>query len=435
MSFPRNEEIGISSFFPLKKNELSTNSKKSTLSYLASWCNMIFFWKYTWLSLTLFLILFQTVSAQEIPISNKLLEELFVFEDEIVGENFEELLSEPFELNKITPEQLRDLQIFTESQIQSFLDYRKQYGPIISIYELQVIPTLKIETIKELIPHVYISNPSFQKGQPGLRESINRAENKYWSIQYERKLKNEENNFLGPPGRLLSRFRFKKNGVFSLAINAEKDAGESINWNPKESQWGFDHYGGHFSLEKMGFIKKIVAGDFLIQSGQGLVLGASFLPAKTSEPTLFIRKSHSLIKPNSSTLETGFFRGIAGILQWKNLQFTPFYSFAKKDGNLSIPSIEETQSVSTINSSGLHRTLTEIERRNNIKEQNIGLVVDFQSKNQKWQSGFTFISTGFNFPIQKTYAPHNQFDFSGQRNLTSGLFINYHWQNFLFFGE
>jgi len=348
---------------------------------------------------TFFLILNNTVSAQELTFNQKILEELVIFEEEIPFDALDEINTGPYELNKIDLEQLRSLQILKESQIQAFLNYRKQYGPIISLYELQVVPSLSLTSIKKLLPHIYISAASSAKGLPGFKESITQAENSYWSIQYEKKFKADGSSFVGTPERLLSRFRFKKTGVFSLALHAEKDIGELIAWNPKENKWGFDFYGGHFSLENKGFLKKIVLGDFLIQSGQGLVLGASFFPAKTSDPTGFIRKNHSLIKANSSTMEYGFLRGLTGTMQWQHFSFTPFYSFTKKDGSIQKDAISGDTFIAAINTGGYHRTTSEMDRKHTFSEQSTGIVVDFQTEKQNLQTGIAFIATTRNLPL------------------------------------
>jgi DNA uptake protein ComE-like DNA-binding protein len=43
-------------------------------------------------------------------------------------------------LNSITKEQLQALSILSEEQIQSFLDYRAEFGPFLVVEELRAVP-------------------------------------------------------------------------------------------------------------------------------------------------------------------------------------------------------------------------------------------------------------------------------------------------------
>src|SRR5688572_781377 len=88
------------------------------------------------------------VCAQEYPKKDVDLEiladQLFGFQDldlnyEELYENMALLLSNPINLNKASAEELRFLNLLSESQVQNLVKYRNENGALLSIYELQAV--------------------------------------------------------------------------------------------------------------------------------------------------------------------------------------------------------------------------------------------------------------------------------------------------------
>src|SRR6478736_2008510 len=70
-----------------------------------------------------------------------LADEIFAVQDLDINyqdlyENYLQLISNPFDLNKVTEEQLHSLYILSQDQITSILKYRSEVGPFISVSEL-----------------------------------------------------------------------------------------------------------------------------------------------------------------------------------------------------------------------------------------------------------------------------------------------------------
>ena len=72
-----------------------------------------------------------------------------------------DLQENPLDLNQITKEELMSLSLLSISQINSFLNYIKIHGKLISIYELQAIPGFDVNTIRKILPLVTLK-PSTQ---------------------------------------------------------------------------------------------------------------------------------------------------------------------------------------------------------------------------------------------------------------------------------
>src|SRR6478752_2778783 len=73
-----------------------------------------------------------------------LVDEIFAIQDLDINyqdlyENYIQFISNPFDLNTVTDEQLRSIYLLQQDQINSILKYRMEAGPFISVYELQTI--------------------------------------------------------------------------------------------------------------------------------------------------------------------------------------------------------------------------------------------------------------------------------------------------------
>jgi hypothetical protein len=69
-----------------------------------------------------------------------------------------QLRTNPLNLNTAGENELRDIRIISDLQITNLLRYRQLLGNLISIYELQAIPTWDVETIHRILPYVRVGN-------------------------------------------------------------------------------------------------------------------------------------------------------------------------------------------------------------------------------------------------------------------------------------
>ncbi len=384
-------------------------------------------------------------------------------------------------LNKVGRSDLESLYILSPGQLTSFFDYRERFGNFISINELQAVPLFDLQTIRSLIPFVTIQE-SYTDNRSVLQRIID-EENNYFLLRYTQRLEkqlgytsatpldtaliaNEQGvvvdtavtapqRYLGSPAKIYGRFRTSHKNDFSLGFTFEKDAGESFAFTDRKA--GFDFVSYHLLLEKQLGLDKIMLGDFQLQAGQGLVFGAGFNAGKGAETVNTTTRSTIGLRPYTSVLESGFFRGIGLTKKVGDFEVTGFYSRTRQDGNVKIDSLEyafifnnELQNLSlasgglsdvfaeefanSIITSGLHRTPGEVERRHTIKEESFGGLLTFAPE-RNWMVGLSGMQTSYSVPIGRTPNNYNQFEFRGKRNQIASAFSNYTWQNLSFFGE
>ena len=289
--------------------------------------------------------------GQELPrkdyVFERLADEIFPVQDldlnyEELYENLAQILTNPLDLNRATREELRSLFILSEEQLEDFIHYRNEDGPLLSVYELQSVPQFTTELINKLAPFVIVTDPAVQINRSLIRRVLH-EENNYLIYRFARTQEIKKGyraetdsslRYEGSPDTMYARFRVAHSGDYSIGFTAEKDAGERLSWNPKQDKLGADYLSFHAQLLNKGKIRNIIMGDYQAQFGQWLLLGGGFGMGKGSESITTIRRSNLGFLPYTSLNESGFFRGAAISYDLaRNISVNSFFSSVKRDGN------------------------------------------------------------------------------------------------------
>lgn len=357
---------------------------------------------------------------------------------EMLYDNLIQTLSEPYDLNRVTPEELRLLGFLSAQQINSLVEHRKTRGEFISVYELQTLPDFDEITASRLSHFVTVLEPAARMNKSIFRRMLENR-NMYFLARYSRILERktgfdtEGKIFQGSPDNIYTRFRSSIPGDFSIGFTAEKDPGEHFAWRPTR-QMGFDYTSFHLQLQNKGRIRNLILGDYQVQAGQGLVLGGLFGLGKGGGETVStLRRSNLGGLPFTSSNENGYLRGILVTYQvTPSILITTFYSRAKRDAAIESDSTEE-QLATSFRSSGLHRTPNEIAGRKVATETNTGIIINYRSG--RLDAGMLWNAVSLDIPIRRNPTRYNQFAFLGSQNQNGSVFVNYNLHNHAFFSE
>lgn len=342
--------------------------------------------------------------------------------------------SHPINLNKASREQLSELYLLNTAQIQSFLAHRTNFGPLLSIYELQTIKGFDLNTIEELRPFVKVQESG--RDNRSLLSKILEGKNSYLFTRYARRLPAPDvydtDKFAGSPDHIYTRFRSRVNDDYSLGFTLEKDPGEAL-WS--DSIKGFDFSSFHFQLENRGLVKNLVFGDFQYQVGQGIVLGSGFNPGKGAETIQSTMRNTVGARPYTSALESGFFRGVSVSIEHKKIESSLFASFNNRNGRVKEDSTaSDFRYFTSLNSIGLHRSASEIATRHSIDETSLGGYFRYHFS-RTTTVGITGIYSGFSSPLIPATRDYNYFEFRGSENYLGSVFFRHYLQNLTFFSE
>ena len=367
----------------------------------------------------------------------------FLLEDQVqeegIAESFDlppKLLSalrkRPLNLNTATEQVLRESGLFSPSQIIHFLTYRDRAGPLLALYELQVIPGFEIEQIRQWIPYVTIGSELEDLHIP-LKKLLTTGRNTL-SLRWKRQLESKkgflpaENSFLGDPNHLYLKFGHAYENRFSMGLTAEKDPGEEF--FSGSNRHGFDFLSAHVFLRGYTHnLKALAIGDYSVGFGQGLILRKGFGYGK-GPASMQINRSGRALSPFTSINESEFFRGLAATIAWgENWESTLFISSRKKDAN----AVDTAQHITSILLSGLHRTAAEIAGENAFQQYTTGGQIQ-----RRWSRGHLSVNMvydRFDKALEPNLQPYNIHTFSGKHLYNLSLDYGWRFRNIHFFGE
>lgn len=392
-------------------------------------------------------------SGQEVPdVARQIVEDYLQnteseadFDFNTIFERFEYYRENPINLNTATEIELRELGILSDIQVINLLQYRRDAGELVAIYELQAIPGFDLPTIRTVLPFVTVSG-DVDDFQVPLGRMLYEGDNELY-LRWSRVLENQKgyrplaegetgSRYLGDPNQFYFRYRHQYSNRLSFGITAEKDRGEEFFTGSNKK--GFDFYSAHLFLRDYNkTIKAIALGDYGISLGQGLLLFSGFNYGK-SVTSVSIKRSGRTIRPYTSVNEAEYMRGGATTLAFGDrMEMTLFGSYRGRDGNLLEPDTSDLdaalRSLSAFDIDGLHRTQAEIDDRNVVNQLTLGGSLKYNIENGHIAANALF--DRFDGSLVRTPRPYNQFFFSGDQLLNVSLDYSYIFQNFNFFGE
>jgi hypothetical protein len=354
-----------------------------------------------------------------------------------LAENLQLLQSNPVEINFSTTEDLEKIPYLNVFQINNLLQYRKRTGLIYSPYELMAIKGFNQQTIEQILPYLSFST---QKTIPNLklknvwRYSRHDLIMRGTQVLEQRRgfMDSLDNGYLGSPQNLYLRYKWSYRNYLSVGLVAQQDAGEPFG-GPYQNT-GVDFIAGHVALTNYGNLKSLIIGDYQAQFGQGMALWSSLAFGKSAE-AIEIKRYAPGFRPYTGSEENRFFRGAAATYRFFNsLDVSAFYSNNKIDANRVVSDSTGTVDfVSSLQTTGLHRTLNELEDKNANTLQALGSNLNYKGNN------FSVGATAVNYQLQTALEPGSQlyqkFRFSGTGLTNFSVDANYLFRNLNIFAE
>jgi hypothetical protein len=350
-------------------------------------------------------------------------------------EMLDQYKSHPINLNKVTKEGLMDLRFLNELQVDQFIAYRDQFGPFLNALELQAIPDWDVSDIRRLM--------AFSKVESGLDNRNVNILNGFYKGDNEVLIRygyptpfTFADRSEGPGNAWAIRVKHSFDNRLRFGFTAESDPGEAI--FKGSNKHGFDFYSAHLFFQNVNRVVKTVAiGDYSARFGQGLLLQTGFAAGKSAE-TVSIARGGRKLNAYGAFGETYFFRGVATTLSLgKHVEITALFSSRLRDGNVQLPDTLNQEDLeirfTSLQSSGLHRTTSEIEDEKSLKE-NVGGV----SGSYIWKSGQVSVNglyIGYDKPWSPSELAYRRYAFRGKSLTAFSVDYNWRYRNWLAFGE
>lgn len=332
-------------------------------------------------------------------------------------------------------EEMGLLSVFHAEAIQR---YRRQFGDLLFVDELLMLEDFSETTVAVIAPLIYFgkSERTQEREKITLSKMLFHGQHQV-TLNYAEKFgTSTDEDYLGSPRKIQLRYAYRYKQRLRIGFAMEKDAGEPFLFSGLDDSVhnlvgqyrspGFDFYGFYGYANDIRItdgekgaliVKDLALGDYQLSFGQGLTLWSGMSLGKASGGSSAMRQATG-VRPKTSAGEGKFFRGAATTLKYRDFYVTAFYS------NRKIDSLQE---------SGYHRTLSELERRNAIRQQVFGGHLRYAGP--QLEIGLTAYHLRLGTPIELKPSKYNQYYFQGDRLTDFGLDFRWLLNNFVFFGE
>jgi len=319
----------------------------------------------------------------------------------------------PVNINTAGVPDLEALCFLSPLQIKALLEYREMYGRILSVYELADIAGFDEKSARLLGLFVTFGPQQAVRRAAYAHHELLMRETRLLEKQAGYK---EPRKYEGSPDKFYLRYHYSSASV-TAGYTGEKDAGERF--FKSSGKKGFD-YNSAFAQIDLAENKTFFLGDYVVQFGQGLVAWQGFSLGKSAEATS-VAKFNQGIKSYRSTDENNFMRGAACSFKTGKLCFSPFISLKKFDANTD--SVEGEKVFTSFQSSGYHRTASEIEDKHAVSGLTYGGNISYEGNN--FSLGFTGIYAHYQYPLVRKEDLYNLFLFEGDHQ--TNLSLDYQW--------
>ena len=356
-------------------------------------------------------------------------------EDDTYWQQAEYFMKHPLSLNTASETELNSMGVLTVLQVQSFIKYRSLLGKLISIYELQAVPAWDINTIRKLLPMITLKDEEqqvrnfikrFKNGDNNflLRSSMILEKSK----GFQKASPDTGNRYLGSRQKVFARYQYNYKNLLAFGILGDKDAGEEFLKGSQKK--GFDFYSFYFFARKAGVFESIAIGDFTVNMGQGLIQWQSMAFRKSAD-ALAVKRQSAVLNSYHSSGEYNFHRGIGVTVKKKNIDLTLFASSRKHSSNINQNA--EGAYVSSIISSGYHRTVNELNDKNNLSIRTVGSVLKYRFTGG--HIAMNAVGYRFSTSLSPSDEPYDIFSVKGETWSNSSIDYSYTHRNIHMYGE
>ncbi|AFH49403.1 Hypothetical protein IALB_1696 [Ignavibacterium album JCM 16511] len=373
----------------------------------------------------------QVIDSTDIQVEetlDELLEESFEEEDNSdLYNSIEELLLNPIDLNSADIFELQKIPGVTLNISETILSYRKRFGPFYSVNELYSIRELDRELINKIIPFLKTDKSSFQTDSTVVEQSF--SEQIFIPSKFRLQLRSRYGNdlqtrkgfedgiYLGSKLRAYNRLILKYTKQIQIGFIFDKDAGEK-DFN--------DFSSFHINVKNIGPISNFIAGDYVLEFGQGLMLWSPYSFSKGADAILPVKRKAKIIKPYTSSTEYDFMRGVASTFNYSDFALTVFYSSKKVDANVDTL----TNKITSTPKTGLHLTENDLKKKNRVTENLFGGRISY-----KYQDYLDVGLSGYNSKFSNEFETSSVYELSGNQFRFYSFDYDLNLSQINFFGE
>jgi hypothetical protein len=340
-------------------------------------------------------------------------------------EELEFLIKNPVDINSADISEFQRLPGMDLASAEMIINHRKKYGFFFTTGELNMVQNLDNELINKLSPFITVKKVEVAKDVDDKTEDSIGEFLVSSGLLLRSRISNDlqtrkgfvEGNFEGTKPKVYNRLLINHDKKYQLGFLSEKDAGEV----------SLDEFTSfHFAVNNVGILHKVVVMDYILEFGQGLTLWSPYGFSKGSDAVYPVKKKDRIIRPYTSATEVSFFRGAAASIILDDFIFSGFYSNNTLDANVD----STTGEIFSTPVDGLHRTESEMKKKNGAREKMMGGRIDYISGNN-FKTGLLYYQSEFS----NSFHPSSVYDISGNKFNYTSAYYDLYLSKINFFGE
>ena len=303
----------------------------------------------------------------------------------------EELAEQPRDINQMTRDDWETLPFLTPLMVEQLVEYRDRYGAMKSMNELRMLTALD-EPRRQLLQRFFYVGEEQPKGFPSLEDIAQYGRHELMAYAriptYERK--GDKGAYAGYRYKHWLRYQFSYSDYVKAGLVASQDAGEPFFAN---KNWGgYDFYSFYVQVNHWRQVETAIVGKYKVSAGLGLVVNNGFSLGKLAMLTQ-LGRTVKTVRAHSSR-STDYMQGAAATVRLNDeLAATAFVSYRPMDATL-----DNDGSARTIVKDGYHRTLTELNKKNNTYAAEAGFSLRYH--HARWQGGVTALGSHLDRRLQ-----------------------------------
>lgn len=354
-------------------------------------------------------------------------------EDSKLFDLLDNLKRNPYDLNKVTLDELNDIPFLNSIIAKKIIDYRQKNkvfkskrallnveGMTEDLYDKIKIYLIVRQSSKDII--IDETGNKFSVSDPGRFLSFKNRLRSRFIQELQPKTGYLTGKYEGSRPKIYNQINsklLKLDYKLEANLTVEKDAGEKNL---------ADFVSGYLELKDYKFIKEAVAGDYTLNFAQGLSMWSSLSFSKGIDAVSPLKKKGKGVDGYSSVNEVQFFRGGAAKFAFSDFNLNVFYSDNYYDATVDTTNDE----ISSFYVDGYHRTSSEIRRKNSAKEKLFGGRLTYEKGSLKL--GSTYWTSTFSKPLSDD-SVKILYNFSGTKADMIGFDYDFIYKNLNFYGE
>ncbi len=341
-------------------------------------------------------------------------------------EQLETWLDDPLDLNRASAHALAVLPWLRPAQAEAIVRARTTDGPFDSVAAAFDAADIPPQDRAYLRAFLHVRPPSTTGTSAPWRVMLMQQATRRLDLGRGYDRTREGTTYLGSPVRMMTRLQVGQRGRWQGRLTLNKHAGEPFAWDPALRFFGYTHMAGHVAWQPRHGRTTIIAGDYQVALGQGLLLWRGLALGKGTAAVDGPARSSRGLAPYQGTDPNGHFRGLAGTMTVGPATLTAFASHTRRDAaldTLTIANGEASVVLSSLPTTGRYRTPLERERRASTTLQTAGGAVEMGRPGR--HVGLAGYVARFGHPVAASDALHQRGAFSGQQAHGLSLYGHY----------